>query len=125
MKTFRSIREKQAGRQMDVTSLVCFHFMNPMQGSQKVKKADYVSKLIMIVAERFDNCYANHRPTHSWPLLPPIATHVLPDTKSHNLITKSQLSKPRWDSSNGHRDSKKPGTGKHLHNTQKPLQKQV
>jgi len=62
-----------------------------------------VSELIMVVVERLNNRYDNHGPTYIWALLPTITTHVLPDTKLHDPITKSQSSRPKWDSSNGHK----------------------
>jgi hypothetical protein len=60
-----------------------------------------VSELIMGVTEALNNCYHNHGSTCTWAVLPSITTHVLPDTKLHDLITKRQSIQSQWDSSNG------------------------
>jgi hypothetical protein len=73
------------------------------KSTRSVESRHNVSELIMVVAEGLNNCYNNHGPTYIRAVLPTITTHVLPDTKLHDLITKSQSIQSQWDSSNGHK----------------------
>lgn len=65
-------------------------FLEPDAKPTREESRHNVSELIMLAVEGLNDCYNNHGPTFTWALLPTITTHVLPDTKLHDLITECQ-----------------------------------
>jgi len=65
-------------------------FLEPDAEPTSEESRHNVSELIMVAVEVLNDCYDNHGPIFTWALLPTITTHVLPDTKLHNLITECQ-----------------------------------